>query len=78
MIAAPARGTVAPLGLKEYVVEWDRSLFRDVGVFRSYLIGLGVEWSGFLDRHPAVVQNAGLLAVVWNGAQFYDGGLAPP
>jgi len=72
LIAAPARGTVASLGLQEYVVEWDGRLFRDVGVFRSYLIGLGVEWSAFLDRHPAVVENAGLLAVLWNGKQFYD------
>jgi hypothetical protein len=72
LIAAPAPGTVYPLELQPYVIEWHDRLFRDVGVFRSYLLGLGVDWSAFLDRHPAVVKNAGLLAVAWDGRQFYD------
>jgi len=72
LIPAPAPGTVVLLEPQAYVIEWDDRLFRDVGDFRSYLIDLGIDWSAFLDRHPAVVENAGLIAVEWDGGQFYD------
>jgi len=54
------------------VIEWNDQQFRDVGDLRLHLIGLGVDWSVFLKRHPAVVEQAGLLAVVWDDEQFYD------
>jgi hypothetical protein len=72
LIPAPAPGSIAPLESQPYVIEWDDRLFRDVGTFRAYLIGRGVEWSAFLEQHPAVVANAALHAVEWDGESFYD------
>ena len=73
LIPAPAPGTIVPLEAQPYVIEWDDRLFDDVGTFRSYLMRhRGVDWSAFLDRHPAVVDNSGLLAVEWDGEKFYD------
>jgi hypothetical protein len=72
LIEAPAAGTLAPLELQPYVIEWSDRLFRTVGDFRSYLIGLGVDWSAFLEQHPAVVEQGGLIAIEWDGELFYD------
>jgi hypothetical protein len=58
--------------VKPYVIEWDGRLFQTMGAFRSYLIGLGTDWSGFLARHPGVADRAGLPFVKWDGLKFYD------
>jgi hypothetical protein len=58
--------------VKQYVIEWGGRLFSTVGSFRSYLLGLGVDWSDFLERHPAAVEQTGLIFVQWDGEEFYD------
>jgi hypothetical protein len=55
-----------------YAIEWDNRLFSTVGVFRSYLLGLGVDWSSFIAKHPAVVTQTGLPFIKWDGKQIYD------
>ena len=76
--AAPAGAALktppAPttLEVKPYVIEWDGRLFQTMGAFRSYIIGLGMDWSGFLARHPGVADRGGLPFVQWDGMRFYD------
>ena len=66
----PATGVT--LETKAYAIEWDNRLFSTVGVFRSYLLGLGVDWSSFIAKHPAVVTQTGLPFIKWDGKQIYD------
>ena len=60
------------LEVKPYAIEWDGRLFPTMGAFRSYLIGAGTDWSGFLARHPEIAASAGLPFVQWDGRKFYD------
>ncbi|WP_181813487.1 heparin lyase I family protein [Gaiella occulta] len=72
--AAPggSEAAVRLLEVKPYVIEWDGRLFPTPGAFRSYLIGLGIDWSAFLERHPAVASRVALPYVSWDGRRFYD------
>jgi hypothetical protein len=73
--AAPVVATptaAAPLELAPYAVEWDGRLFRTMGSFRTYLTRQGVNWQGFLLRHPLLAERNALPVVVWNGRKFYD------
>jgi hypothetical protein len=54
------------------VIEWSDRLFEDVGEFRAYMIRRGVNWSEFVELHPAVVTRGGLIAVEWDDDEFYD------
>jgi hypothetical protein len=56
----------------QYTVEWNGRLFPTPGAFRSYLIRHGIEWSSFVDQHPAVAEQAALAWVEWGGRRFYD------
>ena len=47
-------------------------MFQSAGELRAYVLGLGVDWSVFLERHPALVEQLGLPAVEWDGELFYD------
>jgi hypothetical protein len=60
------------LETKTYAIEWDNRLFSTTGVFRSYLTGLGVNWSAFIKTHPAVASQTGLPYIKWDDRQFYD------
>ena len=68
--ATPAAAT--PIEMKSYVIEWDGRLFPSMGAFRSYVVGLGKDWSGFLARHPGVAARTGLPYVQWDGEKHYD------
>ena len=57
---------------RQYMIEWGGRLFSTAGSFRSYLLGLGVDWPEFLKRHPAAVEQTGLISVQWDGEHFYD------
>ena len=71
--STPTTPTSAPsFELKQYTVEWNGRLFPTAGSFRSYLIRHGVNWSGFVQQHPAVVAQAALPYVEWNSQRFYD------
>ena len=73
--AAPTLTTPAApatLEVKPYVIEWDGRLFQTMGTFRSYLMGIGTDWSGFLRKHPDIAETTGLPFVQWDGKKFYD------
>ena len=72
MIPPPAPESVVPLESQPYVIEWSDRLFENAGEFRSYMIGRGIDWSDFVEKHPAVVTQGGLIAVTWDDQDFYD------
>ncbi len=72
LIPPPAPESVVPLESQPYVIEWSDRLFENAGEFRTYMIDRGVDWSDFVAKHPAVVTQGGLIAVVWDSGEFYD------
>ena len=64
--------TILPLEPDPYVIEWSDRLFESAREFRTYMLRRGVDWPEFVRMHPAIVAQGRLVAVIWDGEEFYD------
>jgi hypothetical protein len=69
--APDAASAVAELLESSGGVVWDGQLFRSPGTLKRHLDARRVDWTSFLDKHPAVVSVYELPFVRWAGKRFY-------